>query len=118
MPRAPDFFSQMTRDEMEKLEAFAREPGKKVDQVLDFVLANGWKASRSAVGRWLKKFREIDRQSAAAELADAIYTANASTGMVDVAGAVSLQVAQRLQTALLNAGDKVAIGDLHKAAMP
>lgn len=117
MPRQPDFFVQLQRSDLEKLEAFAREPGRTIDKVHDYLLAQGFTASRSAVGNWLKKFRETDRMLEAAELADAIHTASADAGAVDVAGAVNLQLAQRLQAALVKGGDKLAIGDLLKGAM-
>jgi len=117
MPRQPDFFSQMERADLEKLEAFARKPGAKIDKVHEFLLAEGFTASRAAVGRWFKRFREVDRMSEAAELADAIHTASAESGAVDVAGAVNLQLAQRLQSALVKGGDRLDIGDLLKGAM-
>lgn len=116
--RAPDFFADMTRSDVERLEAFAREPKATVDKVHDWLLAEGFtRASRSAVGRWLKRFRESDRIREASEFADAIYTASAEAGSVDVAGGVNLQLAQRLQMALVKGGDKIAIGDLLKASM-
>ena len=117
MPRAPDFFAHLDSNELNKLEAFAREPGRKVDDCFDWLTAKGIVTSRSAVGRWLKRFREEDRMSEAAELADAIHTASKDAGTVDVAGAVNLQLAQRLQFALVKGGDKLALGDLLKGAM-
>lgn len=117
MPRKPDFFSQLDRSELEKLEAYAREPGRTVDQVHEHLLVQGFTASRSAVGRWKARFDETDRMSAAAELADAIHTASADAGTVDVAGAVNLQVAQRLQAALVRGGEELALGDLLKASL-
>ena len=117
MARSPDFFDQLSRPDLEQLQAFAREPKATLKRVHEWMLAHGWTASKSAVHRWLKRFREQDRQSDAAELADAIYTANSATGAVDVAGAVNLQLAQRLQSALVKGGDKLAMGDLLKGAM-
>ena len=117
MPRTPDFFADMTRADLEALEAFAREPKNRLTQVHEWLLAHGFRASRSATQRWLKKFRETDRMSEAAELADAIHSAASNAGAVDVAGAVNLQLAQRLQSALVQGGDKLAIGDLLKGAM-
>lgn len=116
MPRKPDFFSQMTRDELEKLEALAREPSATVKRCHEWLLMNGYTASESAVARWKRNFDESDRQHAAAELADAIFTAS-NGGAVDVAGGVSLQIAQRLQSALVRGGDDLEFGDLLKAAM-
>lgn len=115
--RNPDFFEHLTRQQLEQLEAFAREPKANVEKCLDWIGTLGIKTSRSAVGRWFRKFREMDRMSDAAELADAIHTASSSAGAVDVAGAVNLQLAQRLQIALVKGGDKLAMGDLLKGAM-
>jgi hypothetical protein len=117
MPRSPDFFSQLCSDELNKLEAFAREPKATVDRVHEYLLAKGFLASRSAVGRWFKGFKERDRQSVAAEIADAIYSAQGDGATADIAGAVNLQIVQRLQSFLLKGGDKLPVGDLLKASM-
>ncbi len=117
MPRPPSFFSHLNADELNQLEAFAREPKHGIRSCKEWIEAKGIVVSKSAVGRWFKRFREEDRQSEAAELADAIHSAASGAGAVDVAGAVNLQLAQRLQAALVNGGDKLAIGDLLKGAM-
>lgn len=116
MPRKPDFFTQLSRDELEKLQAFAREPSSTVKACHEWLLAHGYTASESAVARWKRRFDEEDRQSEALDLADAIYSAS-EHGAVDVAGAVSLQLAQRLQAALAKGGDDLKFGDLLKASM-
>lgn len=104
MPRKPDFFSQLNRDELEKLEAFAREPGRTVDQVHDWLLAQGFTASRSAVGRWKKGFDEEDGLSAAADLADTIFTKHADVGFIDLNKSLALMLQQRLANALATIG--------------
>lgn len=115
--RRPDFFQHLSAADLEKLEAFAREPGSTNVKVRDWILALGVKASSGAVNRWLRTFRESDRQIGASELADAIYSASKDAGAVDIAGAVNLQIAQRLQTALVKGGDKIGFSDLVKASM-
>jgi hypothetical protein len=117
MPRTPDFFAHLDVAELNSLEAFAREPKHGIRHCCEWIEAKGIVTSRSAVGRWFKRFRETDRLSEAAELADAIHSASADAGAVDVAGAVNLQLAQRLQAALVKGGDKLAMGDLLKGAM-
>jgi hypothetical protein len=117
MPRTPDFFAHLDAAELNALEAFAREPKHGIRHCHEWIEAKGIVTSRSAVGRWFKRFRETDRLSEAAELADAIHSASADAGAVDVAGAVNLQLAQRLQAALVKGGDKLAMGDLLKGAM-
>lgn len=115
--RKPDFFQHLSSTDLEKLEAFAREPGSTNAKVRDWILALGVKASSGAVNRWYRNFRESDRQIGASELADAIYSASKDAGAVDIAGAVNLQIAQRLQTALVKGGDKIGFADLVKASM-
>lgn len=117
MPRKPDFYQHLDGPGLERLEAFARQPASTIDRVHDWLQAEGIVCSRSAVARWKLGFDEADRMSAAAELADAIHTASSEAGTVDVAGAVNLQLAQRLQAALVNGGDQLPIGDLLKGAM-
>jgi hypothetical protein len=51
MPQNPDFFAQLSREELDALEKFAREPSSTVDKCLEWLLAHGYRASRSAVGR-------------------------------------------------------------------
>lgn len=115
--RKPDFFQQMEPADKQKLEAFARTPKATIKKVYEHLLAEGFTASESAVARWFKRFREEDRIIAANELAAAIHSASAEAGTVDIAGGVNLQIAQRLQEALVRGGNKLPIGDLLKAAI-
>jgi len=115
--RKPDFFAQMEAADQAKLEEFARSPKATIETVHEHLLAHGFTASESAVGRWMKRFRETDRLADASELADAIQRASAEAGTVDVAGGVNLQIAMRLQHALAKGGDELPIGELLKAAM-
>jgi hypothetical protein len=117
MPRAPDFYKHLDRVELDKFEAFSREPSRTIEQCVEYLQAMGIVVSKSAVGRWKKAFDETDRLSAAAEIADAIHTAASENGTVDVAGAVNLQLAQRLQSVLCKGGDGLVVGDLLKIAM-
>jgi hypothetical protein len=116
MPRKPDFYSQMSRDELEKLEAFAREPGRTVDACHDWLLAQGFTASRSAVGRWKKAFDETDALSAASDLCDAINTAHAELGSVDLNKAMQLQLQQRMADKLARDGNQQDIEYYEAAA--
>ncbi|HEX8342212.1 MAG TPA: hypothetical protein VF624_15015 [Tepidisphaeraceae bacterium] len=117
MPRTPDFYSHLDAKELAQFEAFAREPKHKISHCHEWLAAKGIITSKSAVQRWKHRFDETDRMSAAAELAAAIHTASAEGGTVDVAAAVNLQLAQRLQTALVKGGDRLEMGDLLKGAM-
>lgn len=115
MPRKPDFFAHLDLTELQQLEAFARQPASTIDKCHEWLQAKGITASRSAVARWKNGFDEIDRMSAAAELADVIMSAD--QGTADVAGAVSLQIAQRLQAAIVKGGENLPTGDLLKMSM-
>ena len=114
--RAPDFFAQMTRADLDRLEAYARQPGRKIGELLRWMKNEGFSASKSAVDRWRRKFRESDRILEAAEFADSIHSAAAAYGTVDIGGAVNLQVAQRIMKALVRGGDRTDFGDLLKAS--
>ena len=129
--RRAEFVKLLTPLDYERWEAFMREPARSVDQVHDWLQAecglvdskdfpeHPRRCSRSSVHKELSKFRETDALRAATEMADAIHTANAEGGAVDISAAVNLQLAQRLQSLLVNAreaGIELDMDALLKAA--
>lgn len=84
-------------EELNALEAFAREPGRTVDECWEWMQAKGYTLSRSAVGTWKKEFDSIlmtERFSRAGELAMAINQSAAASGAVGIADAAMKQLTQ------------------------
>ena len=126
MPRQPDFISQLERNELEQLEAFARKPGRTIDQCFDYLCAeHGFvpseefpehprRLNRNSVWRWKRRFDEADRMSVASELADAMATAEDEAGAVDLGRGARLMVLQRLVNQIAEMGDDANISVLNK----
>jgi ribonuclease D len=71
MARAPEFFRQINEQLLEQLEEYARQPGRKGDEVLAWLEARDVKTSKSAVYRWLQDFRMEDDSRRTAAMARA-----------------------------------------------
>jgi hypothetical protein len=114
MPRSPDFFTGMSTEDLEAFEAFAREPGRTVDDCHEWLLAKGYTPSRSAVGRWKKKFDAQDRLRAASTLAADVLATAKDAGAVSIGDAATHTLTQVLFEQLLRMqGDEdVKSGDL------
>ena len=112
MPHHFKVHELLSRDELTQLEDFAREPGRTVDECYQWMLERGFTLSRSAVGTWLRAFREQcmkERFSASSELARAIKGAVKSNEFGDIADAAVMQLAQVVfeQAAQLQGDGKV-----------
>jgi hypothetical protein len=84
----------LSREELDELETFAREPGRTVDACWDWMLAHGFKVSRAAVGTWKRHFSLSDRFAASSEAAKALMEAAKAGGTVAIADAATLQLGQ------------------------
>jgi hypothetical protein len=70
----------LSREELDKLEAFAREPGRTVDECHEWLQAHGFTLSRSAVGAVEAAFDASDKFRASNETARALVDAAKSEG--------------------------------------
>lgn len=85
----------LSASELEELEKFAREPGRTIDEVHEWMLARGFTLARTSAGTWLRKFREElirQRFNSSGELARAIKDAVAGGSFDDVAAAANMQL--------------------------
>lgn len=83
--------------ELEELRTFAREPGRTVDEIHQWLLERGYTMSRSSAGRWKQQFDEelmCERFSRSGELAAAIRDAASRGGAVAISEAAMLQLSQ------------------------
>jgi hypothetical protein len=116
MPQNPDFFAQLSREELDALEKFAREPSSTVDKCLEWLLAHGYRASRSAVGRWKQGFDMRERFSRSRELAGAMKTAMEGGSFDDVAAAANMQLVNLVfEQSVLMQADEAVDGDTVEA---
>ena len=60
MPQHFKVHELLSRVELDQLEAFAREPGRTVDECHEWLQAHGFTLSRSAVGSWKREFLLTD----------------------------------------------------------
>src|SRR5438046_1431319 len=84
-------------EDLAELEAYARDPGRTIDECHTWLLAKGYVLSRSAVGTWKQSFDALlmqERFSRAGELAGAIRDAAKSGGAVAIGEAAILQLSQ------------------------
>lgn len=102
LPPLPNHFKVhelLSPAELAELEAFAREPGRTVDECHDWLLERSFALSRGAVGNWLADFRErtaVDRMRAGGGLAAAVMAAAKVSGGLAVHDAAILQVGQAI----------------------
>jgi len=84
-------------EDREAFEAFARDPGRTIDECHEWLLAKGYKVSRNAVWRWLTDFRtqiSIEKTSGASKMAAAVMEAAKQSGGLAISDAAVQQVAQ------------------------
>lgn len=87
----------LSRDELDQLEAFAREPGRTVDECwMWMTVDHEFNVSRGAVGNWLREFLVTDKFRASNETARALVDAAKSGGTVAISDAGMLQLSQML----------------------
>lgn len=83
--------------ELAELEEFARQPGRTIDEVHEWLAARGYTMGRGSVGRWMASFREQllrERFSRSSELAKAITGAVKGGEFSEVADAAAMQLTQ------------------------
>ncbi len=102
---------------LEALEAFAREPGRTVDECHAWMRDRGHDVSRSAVGAWKQSFDSrlmAERMSAAGGLAKAFMAAAKSDGGLQIPDAAVLQMSQMIfeHAARLATGGEVETREL------
>lgn len=102
----------LNASELEALESFAREPGRTIDEIAEWLEARGFVVARSSVGRWKQGFDHRvmqERFSRSSELAQAINGAISKDGIEAVAKGASKQLMQVIfeQAATLEAGGKI-----------
>ena len=100
------------REELDALEAFAREPGRSYDEVHEWLLSRGYTLGRTAAGNWKREFDARmmrERFSRSGELAAAIKGAVDGGKFEDVAEAATMQLTQVVfeQAAQLQADGKL-----------
>jgi hypothetical protein len=98
--------------ELEDLRVFARQPGRSVDELHEWLLAKGYTLGRSSVGRWKQALDEEllkERFSRSGELARAIKDSVSKGSFEDVAEAAAMQLTQVVfeQAATLQAEGKI-----------
>lgn len=82
-------------DDLAAFEAFARPPGRTVDECHQWLLERGYTLSRSAVASWKASFTARclqERFSRSSELASALTSAAAGGGFEEVATAAKMQL--------------------------
>ena len=109
----------LSADELSGLEAFAREPGRSVDEVHEWLQARGYTMARSSSGRWLAEFKKqlmAERFGRSGDLARAIKDAVEGGRYEDIADGAARTLTQVIfeQSALLEQDGKVSSGDVMK----
>ena len=105
------------RQELEELEKFVRDrPGRKVDEVHEWLLAKGYVIGRTAVHNWKAEFEANDRMRSAAEISRNFLAAGKEEGAAEIASASLLKFQQILFEHLLGADDADA-GELMKLSI-
>jgi hypothetical protein len=115
MPRGPDFFRKLSAEQIERLEEFARHPGKTIDEVAGFLADQQVRTSRSAVGRWLQDFRLWDRNQRASNVARSYLDAARTTDPTAITEA-SLRKFEELVMERLMSGEEMTGDELAKLA--
>ena len=112
----------LNSSELEELEAFAREPGRTVDEIHQWMTAKGHELSRTAAWNWQRAFNErmaAERMSGAGKLAQAFMEAARSDGGLKIPDAAVMQIAQMIfeRGATLAAGEEIDPRDLSTLAL-
>lgn len=107
----------LKESELEELRAFAREPGRTVDEIHQWMLERGFTLSRNACWTWKSSFEEellAERFRRSGDLARSIKDAVKSGSFGDVADAAVMQLTQVIfeQAARLDGEGTIDTGDL------
>jgi len=103
----------LSSSELDELKIFAREPGRSIDELHQWLLERQFTLSRSSVGRWMLQFREemlSERFAESTGLAAAMKEAVAAgKGFDSVAEATAMQLTQVVfeQATALQAEQKI-----------
>jgi len=116
MARSPEFFRQLSEQLLERLEEYARQPGRTGDEVHAWLRDQGVATSRAAVYRWLQDFRLADRTRRASETARAYLDAAREADPTAVTEA-SLRKFEELVFEHLAGADQDNAGGLLKIAL-
>ncbi len=122
MPPQFKIHELLSRQELDELEAFAREPGRSYDEIHEWLLSRGFTVGRTAAGNWKRQFDAQlmqERFSRSGELAKAIKGAVQGGQFEDVAEAATLQLTQVIfeQAAQLQADGAIDPGEVLKMTM-
>src|SRR5258707_5225636 len=101
MPNHFKIHELLSRDELDGLEAFAREPGRTIDELETWLLAAGFNVSRGAVHNWRTDFLANDRYRASTEVARTLFETAKEKGTVALSDAATLQLSQMVFEQLL-----------------
>jgi hypothetical protein len=91
----------LSREELDELESFAREPARTIDQCHDWLQAHGFTLSRGAVHNWKREFDVEDKFRASNEVARVLLDAAKGKDVVAISDAATLQLSQMLFEQLL-----------------
>jgi hypothetical protein len=116
MPRHFKVHEELTREQLDELETFAREPGRTVDDCHDWLLAHGFTMSRGAVYNWQTTFNQDDKLRRASEVSRNYLAAGKDAGAAEIASATLLKFQQILFEHMLGA-DAADAGELLKLSV-
>jgi len=119
MPQHFKVHELLSREELDELETFAREPGRTVLECFEWLAARGFVLSHGAVGNWLAHFKEElvkERFSRSGELARAIKDAVKEGAAGEVADATANLLTQVVfeQSVMLQGEQKMDPADLER----
>jgi hypothetical protein len=119
MPQHFKVHELLSREELDELETFAREPGRTVLECFEWLAARGFVLSHGAVGNWKKDFHLTDQFASSNASARALMDAAKSGGAVAIGDAAALQLSQMLfeQMTVAASSGKVTAKDLWAMSM-
>jgi hypothetical protein len=119
MPRHHKVHELLDRAELDGLEEFAREPGRTVDEVHEWMQAKGLVIGRTACWNWLANFTIEDRFRASNDVARTLLDAAKEKDTVAISDAATLQLSQMLfeQLSRLQVEGQVQTKELWAASM-
>jgi hypothetical protein len=116
MPRNFKVEELLSRDELDEFEKFAGEPARTIDESHDWLLTRGFTLGRTAVGNWLREFRERamhDRVRQSIESSERFVAVAKEAGVAGMASASLARFQQLLFEAMVR-DEELDAGDLMK----
>src|SRR4051794_22339196 len=86
----------LSRKELDELEAYAREPGRTVDECWIWMTERDFAVSRGAVGNWKREFDVKDRFRASNALATTMLETAKGAGVVAINDAAMVESSRLL----------------------